>query len=105
MTLTSGIRPTQSVLDRIVADKLPVLEKRKRGQTVAVLEAASGKLGQRWSMRTAIGAGSRARPDPTRKCQIIAEIKKASPSKGQLVASLDHLAIARAYTNAGAAAV
>src|SRR5262249_48079041 len=36
---------------------------------------------------------------------IIAEIKKASPSKGQFVASLDHVEVARAYSLAGAAAI
>jgi indole-3-glycerol phosphate synthase len=36
---------------------------------------------------------------------IIAEIKKASPSRGVLAEELDHLAIARTYTGAGATGI
>ena len=35
----------------------------------------------------------------------ICEVKQASPSKGQIVEEFDHLAIARAYEEAGAAAI
>jgi indole-3-glycerol phosphate synthase len=37
--------------------------------------------------------------------QLIAEIKKATPSKGRLVATLEHRAIARTYTIGGAAGI
>jgi len=37
--------------------------------------------------------------------QLIAEIKKATPSKGRLVATLEHRALARTYTIGGACAI
>jgi indole-3-glycerol phosphate synthase len=37
--------------------------------------------------------------------QVIAEIKKASPSKGVLAEEMDHVSIARAYTAGGAAGI
>jgi indole-3-glycerol phosphate synthase len=40
-----------------------------------------------------------------RRIQIVAEIKKATPSKGRLVATLEHRALARTYTIGGAAAI
>jgi indole-3-glycerol phosphate synthase len=40
-----------------------------------------------------------------KRVQLIAEIKKASPSKGRLVAVLEHRAMARTYTIGGAAGI
>ena len=40
-----------------------------------------------------------------KRLQIIAEIKKASPSKGRLIATLEHRALARTYTIGGAAGI
>ena len=43
--------------------------------------------------------------DHDRRVQLVAEIKKASPSKGRLVAILEHRAMGRTYTIGGAAGI
>ena len=40
-----------------------------------------------------------------KKTKIIAEVKKASPSKGDLNPNLDHIEIAKIYEKGGAAAI
>jgi len=58
-----------------------------------------------WSMVRSVLEGPRGPSAGGRRIQLIAEIKKATPSKGRLVATLEHRALARAYTNGGAAAI
>src|SRR5581483_2561444 len=47
----------------------------------------------------------RAGSGPESQIQIIAEIKKASPSRGVFVEALEPVTIARAYTEAGAVGI
>ena len=99
-----GTRETGTMLDRIVADRRLRLAEDQAARPAAALEerAAAQKPPLDFAARlregrpgAAAGAGLR----------LIAEIKRASPSKGVLHAGLDAAAQARAYADAGAAAV
>ncbi|MBF6570247.1 MAG: indole-3-glycerol phosphate synthase TrpC [Candidatus Binataceae bacterium] len=85
-----------SVLEQILAAKrLEVAERRRSQPNEVVIEQA-----QRASAaKDFIGALRSERP------AIIAEIKRASPSKGDILPNLDPIAVARDYRVAGAAAL
>ena len=100
--MTTGIRPTASILDRIVADKLAPLAERKRQMPESRL--ATQTIGPSQSLSEAIISSNRAAAGSDRVA-IVAEIKKASPSKGQFVSELDPVSIARAYAAAGAVGI
>jgi len=87
------------VLDEIVAHKRAEVAVRRAARPQAALEAACRGLGPARELAEALtpGAGRRVR--------LIAEVKKASPSKGVLAADLDVTAQARTYAAAGADAV
>ncbi len=87
---------TDTVLDRIVADKREELAAAQRRVPFAELKA---RLPQAPPARPFAGA---LRGDSVR---LIAEVKKASPSRGILREQFDAVALARAYAEAGAAAV
>ena len=99
-----GARETGTVLDRIVADRrLRLAEDRAACPAVALEELAAARVrpldfaARLREGRPGAAAGARLR--------LIAEIKRASPSKGVLHAGLDAAAQTRAYAAAGAAAV
>jgi indole-3-glycerol phosphate synthase len=85
------------ILERIVAVKRDEIEAARRVKPLAVLrseaEAAPPARDFAGSMRSTVAAGRPA---------VIAEIKKASPSKGVLRADFDPEEIARAYAAHGA---
>jgi indole-3-glycerol phosphate synthase len=85
-----------SVLDRIFADKRVELEERRRA---VGLEAINLRAAQALPPRDFIGALKHHRP------AIIAEIKRASPSKGDILPDLDPARIASTYAANGAAAI
>jgi indole-3-glycerol phosphate synthase len=87
---------TSTILDRIVADKREELARRQREESFGTL---------RWKTRgmpptRSLAAALRAHPPG-----LIAEIKRASPSRGLLRADLDAVALAQSYAGAGAAAI
>ena len=92
---------TRNVLDEIIAHKLEELEAHKLAVPLAELKArAQGRpaaLDFVAALRPAAGQDGRVR--------LIAEIKRASPSRGALNASLDPRALAVDYAANGAAAI
>jgi indole-3-glycerol phosphate synthase len=99
-----GITETGSILDRIVADKRDDLERRKTSVSQAELLSRAEAYDQCWTLSQAIVTPRGKAPVGVR-VQVVAEIKKASPSKGVLAADLDYLNVAAAYTEAGAAGI
>ena len=84
------------VLDRILAHSLLELEARKRSQPLAELcEAALGQP-------PPLDFSSALRGD---RVQLIAEVKRASPSKGVIRPDFNPVEIARTYADNGAAAI
>ncbi|MDZ4230856.1 MAG: indole-3-glycerol phosphate synthase TrpC [Dehalococcoidales bacterium] len=84
------------VLERIVTENRPWLETRKRDFPLAELQRMALELSPPLDMAAALrGDGIR----------LIAEVKKASPSRGLIRADFDPVEIARIYTANGAAAI
>ena len=95
-----------AVVDRIVADKRVEVEQRKRREPLDALKRRQARIPtEQWSLARAILEGPRGPHAGGKRVQLIAEIKKATPSKGRLVPVLEHRAMARTYTIGGAAAV
>jgi indole-3-glycerol phosphate synthase len=87
-----------SILDRIVADKRDEVARRRAAEPRAALERACAGLPPPRDFDGAL------RPVPG-GVRLIAEVKRASPSRGVLAADLDPVALARAYAAGGADAV
>ena len=87
------------VLDEIVAHKRKEVAARRAARPRVALEAACRDLAPARDFAEALAPGG------GRRVRLIAEVKKASPSKGVLDAALDPAAQARTYAEAGADAV
>ena len=104
MQSIKGVTETGSILDRIVADLAPIREAAMRSEPEAALRDAIAEADAAWYVSDAITT-PRGNAPASAAVQVIAEIKKASPSKGVLAETLDPVAIARAYSAAGATAI
>jgi len=102
---------SDTFLDRILAAKREELERRRQKEPVEVLQRRVADLssqwsrGEQWSLVKAILEGPRGPHAGGKRIQLIAEVKKASPSKGRLVSVLEHWALGRTYTIGGAAGI
>lgn len=103
--MTSNTTETGTILDRIVANKREELEARQQKEPIDALKRRIVELDEQWSLMRAILEGPRGPHAGGKRIQLIAEIKKASPSKGRLVSVLEHRALARTYTIGGAAGI
>src|SRR5690606_19921203 len=95
---------TGSILDTIVADKAEPLQRRKAAEPESVLRERIAEFDAQWQLSSALASPRGAAPAAAAE-PLIDEIKKASPSKGVLAADLDHLQVARDYTEGGAAGI
>ena len=87
-----------SILERIVVDKRAEVAARRRAVSRAALEQRCAALGPARDFEAAL------RP-PGRPVALVAEVKKASPSRGVLSAALDPVALAADYGRHGADAI
>jgi len=85
-----------AILDRIVAAKRQELERRRREEPLAILDERVAQAPPTRSLAQALRGPSLG---------LIAEVKRASPSRGVLRADLDPQALARTYAGSGAAAI
>lgn len=84
------------ILDKIVAHKREELDLRKANQSLAEVKTAAERAPAPVDL-----AGALAAPG----VRLIAEIKRASPSKGVFAANLEPAALARVYVENGASAI
>jgi indole-3-glycerol phosphate synthase len=94
------------IVAQIVADKRIEVEARKEQEPLDALKRRQDRIATpQWSLVRSILEGPRGPSTGGRRMQLIAEIKKATPSKGRLVQVLEHRAVARTYTIGGAAGI
>lgn len=86
-----------SILDKIFADKKVELEDTKRATPLAKLRTLIERRGSVRDVPKALG--------PSATTRIIAEVKRRSPFKGELRKNFDACAIAKIYSENGAAAL
>jgi indole-3-glycerol phosphate synthase len=104
MSSLRGVTETGSILDRIVADTRILVERARGTEPDSALKDRIAEHDAQWGLTNAI-ATPRGNAPADAKVQIVAEVKKASPSRGVLAEDLDPEAIARAYTLGGAAGI
>lgn len=96
-----------NILDRILERKREEVAAAKGCLAVEALREAASAMPPARGFAQAVRGGRRADEDRARKSriQVIAEIKKASPSAGVIREDFDPVAIARSYEAHGAAAI
>ena len=85
-----------TILDTILADKKRETDLRKRSRPLASLKRLIARRQAPRDFAVALRGGD---------LKLIAEVKKASPSKGVLLPDLDPVKLARTYEQSGAAAI
>jgi len=94
----SGSSPT--ILDQIIATKRQEIALRQKTAPIEALKETISTLGRPRNFFQAV-----TKKPPPKKLNLIAEIKKASPSAGIIRADFDPVKIAREYAAAGADAL
>ena len=102
--MAEAARATGTVLDRIVADRRLRLAEDRRATPLAAIEERIAAAQPPIGFAARLREGASASP-PGARLRLIAEIKRASPSRGPIAPGLDAAERARAYRDAGAAAV
>jgi len=97
-------RETGTVLDRIVAQRREQLALARRATPQAALEERSAALPSSIDFASRLREGA-ASSTAGARLRLVAEIKRASPSKGVFDADLNAAAQAQRYATAGAAAI
>jgi indole-3-glycerol phosphate synthase len=97
-----GITATMTVLDRILHDKVEEVAVRQRQRPLAELQRLVRDLPPPHDFIAAVRGGP---DDPRATPRVIAEVKKASPSRGVIRPDFDPVAIAHSYAAHGAAAL
>ena len=97
-------RTTGTILDKIVADRRVRLAEDRARRPEATLRSVIEKASPAIDFAARLRHGRRATPAGAR-LRLIGEVKRASPSKGVFDANLDAVAQARAYADAGVAAI
>jgi indole-3-glycerol phosphate synthase len=101
---SEGVRETGTVLDRIVARRRERLAAGRVTTPPAALEAEAARRPPAVDFAARLRQGATGSPEGAR-LRLVAEIKRASPSKGVFDADLDASAQARRYAEAGATAI
>jgi indole-3-glycerol phosphate synthase len=91
-----------NILDKIIRTKYQEIENRRKATPVDVLKERIAALGR---PRNFFKAVTRKPAGRGKALNLIAEVKKASPSAGVIRPDFDPVAIARAYEDAGADAI
>lgn len=88
-----------TILDKILANKLIEVSERKKYITLTEIEAYALQVSREEPARDFIGALHRD------TVALIAEVKRASPSRGVMIEDFDHIAIGKTYATNGAACI
>jgi indole-3-glycerol phosphate synthase len=104
VTSQRGVTRTDSILDHIVEDKREALARRRASMRQHALRQLTEHNDASWRLTEAI-RNPRGRAAADARVQIVAEVKRASPSKGMLDAKFDYKRIARDYALGGAAGI
>ncbi|MCL6520403.1 MAG: indole-3-glycerol phosphate synthase TrpC [Armatimonadetes bacterium] len=92
------------ILEKILADKRIEIDSRKSQWRIDELKTKETSPPRDFRAALAVQKSSAGR-GPSLIIRLIAEVKKASPSKGLIRSDFDPVAIARAYEEAGASAI
>ena len=87
------------ILDEIISYKKKELEARKAEIPVGIISSAI------WNLPLPLNFKEALLPSSDGRIRVIAEVKKASPSKGVIREDFDHLEIAKTYERNGASAL